>query len=183
MRTKIFFDCEFTGLHKNTTLISIGFIHESGEKFYAEFTDYDKRQMDDWLQVNVINNCKFIGKNKECNTEVHKHEFYGDTEYIREKFETWVSQFGEVEMWTDCGAYDWVLFCDIFLHAFNVPKNIYYIWFDICTLMKVNRIDPDVNREEFIENSVSGMKHNALYDAKVIKSCYEKLNIDRGEWI
>jgi len=42
MKTKIFFDTEFTGLHQNTTLISIGLISECGKTFYAELTDYDK---------------------------------------------------------------------------------------------------------------------------------------------
>ncbi len=32
----IYFDTEFTGLHKNTTLISIGMIAENGRTFYAE---------------------------------------------------------------------------------------------------------------------------------------------------
>jgi len=35
--TRIFFDTEFTGLHKDTTLISIGLIAEDGRTFYAEF--------------------------------------------------------------------------------------------------------------------------------------------------
>jgi len=39
---KIYFDTEFTGLHKNTTLISIGCVAENGKTFYAELTDYDK---------------------------------------------------------------------------------------------------------------------------------------------
>ena len=30
---KIFFDTEFTGLHKDTTIISIGMISENGKKF------------------------------------------------------------------------------------------------------------------------------------------------------
>ena len=55
-KTKVFFDCEFTGLHQNTTLISIGLIAETGQTFYAELTDYDKSQIDEWLQTNVIDN-------------------------------------------------------------------------------------------------------------------------------
>lgn len=43
---KIFFDSEFTGLHQNTTLISIGLISDDNNCFYAEFTDYDKNQLD-----------------------------------------------------------------------------------------------------------------------------------------
>lgn len=47
IKTKLFFDTEFTGLHKNTTLISIGIVSECGCKFYAELTDYDKTQIDE----------------------------------------------------------------------------------------------------------------------------------------
>lgn len=54
--TKVFLDTEFTGLHKNTTLISIGLVSECGKTFYAEFTDYDRSQVDEWIQTNVINN-------------------------------------------------------------------------------------------------------------------------------
>jgi hypothetical protein len=81
-------------------------------------------------------------------------------------------------MWSDCLAYDWVLFCQLWGGAFGVPKNIYYIPFDICTLFKEKGIDPDINREEFA-GLVAGEhdKHNALWDAKVIKKCYEKLNV------
>ena len=45
----------------------------------------------------------------------------------------------------------------------------------ICTLMKIKGIDPDVNREEFAWMIEGAEKHNALWDAKVIKACYEKL--------
>ena len=62
MKTKLFFDTEFTGLHQNTTLISIGLISECGKTFYAELTDYDKTQLDDWLNENVISNLLFSDK-------------------------------------------------------------------------------------------------------------------------
>ena len=56
---KVWFDTEFTGLHKNTTLISIGLVNEYDETFYAEFTDYDESQCDDWIKENVLNNLSF----------------------------------------------------------------------------------------------------------------------------
>jgi hypothetical protein len=37
----------------------------------------------------------------------------------------WLEQFGEVEIWSDCLSYDWVLFNQLFGHAFNIPKNVY----------------------------------------------------------
>ena len=49
-------DMEFTGLHQHTTLISIGLESDCGKSFYAEFTDYDESQVDEWIQENVIEN-------------------------------------------------------------------------------------------------------------------------------
>jgi hypothetical protein len=88
-----------------------------------------------------------------------------------------LEQFEQVEMWSDCLSYDWVLFNQIFGHAFDIPKNVYYIPFDICTLFKLKGIDPDINREKFGCGEVyeEMKKHNALWDAQVIKMCYDKL--------
>ena len=168
--TKLFFDTEFTGLHQNTTLISIGVIAESGETFYAEFIDYDKSQVDDWIQNNVINHLCIpdnIGEQEVCT-------FKGNKDHIKNMFKLWLYKFEQVEMWSDCLSYDWVLFCQLFGHAFNIPENVYYNPFDICTLFKIKGVDPDVNREEFSDQYLV-LKHNAIYDAHTIKGCFNKL--------
>jgi len=159
---KIFFDTEFTGLHQRTTLISIGLVAETGETFYAELDDYDKSQLDDWLLKNVIPN-------------LGGADVIGDQREVSIALTNWLAQFKQVEMWADTLAYDWVLFCDLFGDAFKIPKNVYYIPFDIATLFKIKGIDPDVNREQFAGLQAGMQKHNALWDAKVIKACYEKL--------
>lgn len=188
----LYFDTEFTGLHKGTTLISIGIVSEDSRFFYAELNDYDKEQIDDWLQQNVISNLKFAPpKNGEYEYSVmsrhennpigdpinkgYNMELRGSTKEVSEALKEWVSQFEDIKIWSDCLAYDWVLFNHLFGHAFNLPESIYYIPFDICTLFEIKGIDADISREEFINNSIYGIKHNALYDAKVIKACYEKL--------
>ena len=161
---KLFLDTEFTGLHKDTTLISIGIVPEyNGTPFYAELNDYNAGQVDAWIKENVVDN--LTGENV-VNTAELKAQL---SLYIK-----WMG--GEVEIWSDCLAYDWVLFNDIFGHAFDIPKNVYYIPFDICTLFKMKGIDPDINREEFAGVEKSTKKHNALYDARIIKRCYEKLS-------
>ena len=200
MKTKLFFDTEFTGLHQNTTLISIGLISECGKTFYAELTDYDKTQLDDWLNENVIANLLFSDKItksydgwENCisdkNTyidaldfslakkDMSEFECIGKTPMVKDRLEKWLSQFEEIEIWSDCLAYDWVLFNQIFGHAFNIPKNLYYIPFDLCTLFYAKGIDADISREKFGCGEVySEMpKHNALWDARVIKMCYERL--------
>lgn len=184
---KIFLDTEFTGLHQKTTFISLGIISEYGDTFYAEFTDYDKTQITKWIQRNVIDNLILDGKFKAPwyhYTNIDEKiclRVVGDTKYIEVFLKGWMTEIleyrkeKEIEVWSDCLAYDWVLFNQIFGHAFNLPEYIFYIPFDICTLMKIKNIDPDVNREEFIENIVEGDKHNSLYDAEVIKVCYDKL--------
>jgi hypothetical protein len=177
-RTKVFFDTEFTGLHQGTTLISIGLISECGKSFYAELTDYDKSQIDDWLKENVIS--KLILKPKESNN-IGKGIWTvcNNTETVKSELTLFLSQFEAVEIWSDCLSYDWVLFNQIWKHAFNIPKNVYYIPFDICTLFKIKGVDPDISREQFaFDQEVplqSPDKHNALWDARVIKMCYDKL--------
>lgn len=184
MMNKIFFDTEFTGLHQNTTLISIGLISDDGWSFYAEFTDYNQTQIDSWLKENVINKLIFQDKEPGIIKNIEKELFVkGDKKFIREALTNWFGRFGMVEIWSDCLSYDWVLFNNIFGSAFDIPKNIYYIPFDICTLMKIKGIDPDINREEFVFSGMNWkpkQKHMALFDASIIKKCYEKLMLLAG---
>ena len=177
---RVFFDMEFTGLHQTTTPISIGLISEDGRTFYAEFTDYDKSQIDEWLQENVINNLLTKSYSSGDITSLNTYMVVGNKDFIKTHLTKWLAQFNEVEMWSDCLAYDWVLFCELYGHAFKIPKNIYYIPFDICTLLKVKGYDPDISREEFARfYDPSKPKHNALTDAIVIKLCYERLMKDQ----
>lgn len=175
--TKIFFDAEFTGLHQNTTLVSLGLVAETRETFYAEFDDYDMLQVDGWIRDNVIAN--LLTLEHEFTTSGIQTQFVGDSNGIAYALRDWLGQFDKVEMWGDCLAWDWVLFCELFGGALNIPQNIYYIPFDISTLFKMRGIDPDINREVFVGNvdwlAKEEMKHNALWDALVIQACYEKL--------
>ena len=175
---KIFFDTEFTGLHKATTLISMGLSAETGETFYAEFTDYDRSQVNDWIRENVIFRLTLSDFKEEDYYPYDEEVIYrGTKEQVAFALEHWLHRFDQAEMWSDCLTYDWVLFNDLFGTAFDIPKNVYYIPFDICTLFKDKGLDPDISREEYGCGSIDHEmpKHNALWDARVIKMCYEKL--------
>ncbi|MCP4536243.1 MAG: 3'-5' exoribonuclease [Chloroflexi bacterium] len=181
---KVFFDTEFTGLHQGTTLVSIGCVTDNGREFYAEFTDYDTMQIDNWLLNNVIGNLCLPdlsdGEEASANYDEYPQSVTvkgGKGAVVRE-LTRWLVGLGRVEMWSDTLAYDWVLFCQLFGHAFNIPENVYYIPFDIATLFKAKGIDPDVAREEFAGLEADNQKHNALWDAKVIKACFEKLTTE-----
>ena len=204
---KVFFDTEFTGLHQHTTLISIGLIAEDGRTFYAEFNDYDDSQVDDWLRDNVISKLKFTqppaGEAEYWSWSKTKVEMRGDSKTIARYLDDWFQDilggamswidYGDnvpnridepsIELWSDCLSYDFVLFNQLWGHAFNIPKCVYYIPFDICTMFKVQGIDPDINRESFANNmdieDIDIEKHNSLWDARVIRQCYINLENDK----
>lgn len=77
----LYFDTEFTGLHKDTTLISIGIVSENGKGFYAEFSDYDRSQCDDWIRDNVINSLMLYGARDEGMVQRLKSSGYEVSDY------------------------------------------------------------------------------------------------------
>ena len=179
MDMKIFFDTEFTGLHKNTTLISIGLVAENGDKIYAELNDYDKSQIDEWLQKNVIDNLMYDGR-PEWDTPDWYH--YGDSKFIRERILAWLYKFGQIEWVSDVCHYDFVLLIDLLYgHALNMPygehnASCHDINQDIAKHFGISEISAfDMSREQLLKNAnieIKGSKHNALYDAEVIKAIY-----------
>lgn len=186
---RLFLDFEFTGLHQYTMPISIGIVSEDGREFYGEFTDFNTLMLTDWLKDNIIPNTLYLSLPEDKRETITKpaNHYIADTETIVRKLLIWLRQFPSVEIWADCLAYDWVLFCQLFGGALNLPRNIYYIPFDICTYFKVRGIDPDVDREEFAKTGVItrdntcsvlgkhiGM-HNSLVDARVLRDCFEVL--------
>ncbi len=181
----IFFDTEFTGLHKGTTLISIGLIAENGRKFYAEFNDYDKKQCNDWIKTNVIANLMNLQPLGKPNASaVWPPDCYcGTKRRIASELRRWFSEFGEpVQLISDVCAYDWILFCDIFGGAFEIPENVSPAPVDInqmiAAYLKCTPAEAfDVNREDFAE-SPDGKKHNALWDAMTIKAIWSKIATD-----
>ena len=225
---KVYFDTEFTGLdHRNPQLISIGMIAESGEKFYAEFTDYDKKLINDWVQENVIektilytrkhgglqwdDSIKYISEHYPGTARVNALGFtyvVGDTRYILEKLNKWldiISEHGaeQIQLISDVCHYDMYLLCNqVFGGAFNLPSFVNPVCYDICQDLTIKVSIPsvfncfsedildlptanaevmkhafDASREVickvYNDELPKGDKHNALYDAEVIKMIYE----------
>jgi len=53
---RLYFDTEFTELSKKGELISLAFISENGEIFYAEFDVFYIENCNEWVIENVISN-------------------------------------------------------------------------------------------------------------------------------
>lgn len=182
---KIFFDSEFSGLHKDTSIISLGMVTDDDMAFYAEFTDYDKKQVENdlWIQENVIDNLLFNKTEPFCNQLGSMTLCKGTKKEIQLHLSAWLRRYSKIELWSDVHHYDVVLLFDLWGHAFKIPENIYYIPFDIATMFKTLGLDPDTSRETFIDKPIDGVKHNALYDAQVIRACYDKLNRNREKYL
>lgn len=180
---RLFFDLEFTGLHQMTTLVSLGIIAEDGRSFYAEATDFDRSQVDQWLEQNVLPNLSLetlLLLDDAMPVMEYGVEFkvLGSRRQIGLVLRDWLMQFERVEFWGDVYPWDWVLLCELFKVEgspnFSLPENVFYIPFDIATYMNIKGIDPDISREAF--SGLSLNKHNALDDARIIRACYEKLS-------
>lgn len=193
---KIFMDMEFTNLGKDADLISIGMVTQNNITFYAELIDYDVTKASNFVKEHVLPNLKFglpqPGQDphwmwdRENNAEIHCKKAVL-ARWIDDWFQSllggrlsWVDYEEErppyinepkIEIWSDCLAYDWVLFCDIFGGAEKIPGCVYYIPFDICTVLKMKKIDPDIDRYSFVKFD-SSKKHNALTDAQVLRKCF-----------
>lgn len=207
----LYFDTEFTGLVPGTALISLGIVSENGEKFYAEFTDYDRNKITPWIEENVIKNLRAYQQLEapeglaiyEPADEMFDFDYcLGDTSYIREKLLEWIKwhahelkgkESQRVQFVSDVCHYDFYLLQNqVFGGAFKMPDYINPVCYDICqdinewscmgvgnnfniTRNMYNAFD--ISREELVENALlelpNGRKHNALYDAEVIKLLYE----------
>jgi len=178
----IFFDTEFTGLHKGTTLISIGMVAEDGREFYAELTDFDKSQVNQWLIDNVINHLSLHPLGKPNTSAVLPSDRYcGNKSRIASDLRRWLEGFGEpLQLVADVNAYDWVLFCNLFGTAFDIPKCVSPAPVDINQMIAAYlKISPaeafNVDREAMANLSYEGEKHNALWDAKVCRAIWGKV--------
>ena len=209
-KLKVFYDAEFTGLNSNSTLISIGLVSESSRWFYAEFTDYDTTHITDWIQNNVINNLVLSdsaagGYKIKTKDTTDENNFYcmvikDTTDNVKVALLEWlqnesrIANGKQIQIYSDCYAYDWVLFNNLVSengNALNIPEFIYYIPVDLSTALQVNNIDPDITREDFIgENVLNALKvhgvfknfgdrckHNSLWDASVCRNCFNKLGM------
>ena len=186
---RIFFGTEFTGLHKGTTLVSIGFISDEGERFYAELTDFDDTQCDEWIEKNVLDHLILSGNEELAKTlgeDGMTTVVLGSKNDVRVELLEWLDNFkDDIQFVSDVCHYDMVLLCDLLADgAVLLPDYInpfcHDITQDIAMVLDISEAEAfDFSREELLTNRgislPKGQKHNALYDAEVIKAIYDDL--------
>jgi len=144
---------KFTGKHRNTTLISLAIVLECGKTFYAEFIDYDKKQVNKIIKEKYINNCFLIKKygNKPKIININNKFIYkttyciGNKEFIKEKllkFLKPIKTFKNKYIISDC-FYSKMLFDDL------LKTETKYI--DLRTMFCNAGFFYDLNQEDFLK--------------------------------
>lgn len=221
---KLFFDTEFTGLRKDTTLISIGIVSEDGRKFYAELTDYNENQCNKWINENVVKNLHLphIPWHSKCTENIKKleedgyvisqnphipregalleYDYFksdnknmtalGDSTWIGIALNEWLKQFDTIQFVSDVCHYDFVLLIDLITNggtALDLPLNIsaacHDINQDIAQHFGVTDAEAfDMSREQIMNDLcgqdyiVKGNKHDAMYDAEVMRTIWREVS-------
>jgi hypothetical protein len=199
----IFFDCEFTGLRRDTTLVSIAFVDEKGNRFYAELTDYDRTHTDKWLKDNVLNRLILndwepgkleyteIGQDGRAETLCR-----GSSRFVAKHALCWLvgvytSEGKRLQFVGDCMSYDMVLAVDLLTCVTDSPGFLHreimaYIPLDLATRMQMEGLNADLPRDEmalvnaeYVAEGSVFVAHNALSDALTIRACWDLLEAIR----
>lgn len=181
---KLFFDTEFTGLTQNTSLISLAIVDENDRTFYAEFTDYDQSQVDEWLEDNVIASLWLENPGEEI--EENRTLVKGAKEQITSSLRNWLDAYKSegCQFVADVLMYDWVLFAELFGGALSLPEYVDYMPLDFASILYLQGLSIHTPRIELLDTSEVELlkrkssfdsQHNALYDAYLLKLCFEKV--------
>ncbi len=152
---KYWFDTEFIDDTHTIDLISIGIVNESDDTYYAVSSEFSlkKAKADAWLNKNVLSHLP------EENIWKPRQQIRGEIlEFIGHNPEFWVYN----------GAYDWVIFCQLFGHIRDLPKT--YPWY-ANDIKQLAHFLPSSTLPEQLEQ----LKHNALEDAKWNKQAWQFL--------
>lgn len=169
-----FIDTEFTGEHARATLVSIGIVGMGDESLSISFTDYDRDQVTPWLRENVlvhIDESRALSRREAFPLIAQWFERYSAGERVS------LVSFGKL--------FDLILLFELW--HFAHPEQRYFhqlrdlppylnhsFHFDLETILSLAGFDPQCDRERFIEHSVAGHRHEALYDARVVRECFKR---------
>jgi len=175
----VFIDTEFTGLHGKAELISVGLVTQDGRECYVIFKDYPQDQVTPWIRDHVV---ALLGDGP-------RRTYEEGCKVIEEFLSEWSGGEG-ISLVSAGKMNDLVLFFDLwrtrhrgtsqFSFFEHLPGFLkHYVHLDLDTLLACAGFDPGFDREEFVGATDRNLKHNALYDAQIVRRCFFQL-IDTG---
>ena len=169
--------------------MSLGLVsYDGSHEFYAEFTDYDSSQLDDWLREHILGNFTLSEmKDPYFEAKGNQRLFKGEAEWVvshPKGLKSWLKSFGEKIAFASSGnTYDWVLFRSLLgvKYKEDLPEYIDGWSMDVISLFRWEGHIPGGEdfKEDFIGVQDRSKKHNALVDAHVASDLYLKLEAGR----
>lgn len=152
-KMRFWFDTEFIDDTRSIDLISIGMVSENGRTYYAVSNEFDASKADSWVQQYVL-------------TRLPASYEWKSRAQIKEDIVIFIGEMSP-EFWVYNGAYDWVVFCQLFGHIRDLPKG--YPWYsnDIKQLWHM------LGKPSLPEQKSEA--HHALHDAEWNKTAWNFL--------
>lgn len=171
---KYYLDTEFIEHVGGIDLVSIGIICEDGRKLYAESSEFDPRDADDWVRTNVLAKLEFWGKwpKKEPapvlfgDNQNGNISFYGHPDHIKQgllNFFYPIGSYNNIEIYAYFADYDWVVFCRLFGRMIDLPKGMPMWCIDLKQMMWERGLTKEWKAETCPDPEG---EHNALIDAE-----------------
>jgi len=195
---KYFFDTEFIEWAGGIDLVSIGIVSETGDTFYAESTNFDERNADQWVKDNVLSKLRWWGKenagkgysNVSFHQPVHNNwccEVFGPDALIAEAVLTWIESCEKLMdmkpgsrhftadpvFYAYFGAYDWVVFARLFGRLIDKPDTFPMWVVDLKQMMWERGLDSAWKENNHPDPDGA---HHALADAQWNKELYKLIS-------
>lgn len=162
---KVFLDCEFTQLNRDTKLISLALVSEAGHEFYVELTDtYHVADCSDFVIQNVLPQLNLPEHGQPLvEAQTSLLAFLGSLE-------------GPLEICSDAPDWDWDLFCQLAYRHHRWPANVAN---RATNLIKLFR---HLEADDIADVVLPELPHHALLDARLLADLYRRLatGLNRG---
>lgn len=155
---KLFLDCEFTQLNRDTKLISLALVSEAGHEYYVELTDtYQTKDCSDFVIQNVL---------PQLDLSVH-----GQTlSKAQASLLAFLSNLeSPLEICSDAPDWDWDLFCQLAYANHRWPANVANRPTNLILLFR--RLEAD----DIGNVTLPELPHHALLDARLLADLYHRL--------
>lgn len=157
---KLFLDCEFTQLNRDTKLISLALVSEAGHEFYVELTDtYLVGDCSDFVILNVLPQLN-VAAHGQTLVEAQSSllAFLSDLE-------------GALEVCTDAPEWDWNLFCQLAYVDHRWPGNVANRATNLILLFR------HLEADDIGDVTLPELPHHALLDARLLADLYRRLTV------
>ncbi|MFN7976052.1 MAG: 3'-5' exoribonuclease [Acidobacteriota bacterium] len=160
-KPRFWFDTEFLENGPGPIhLLSIGIVADDGREYYAVNRDCPISEANAWVKENVLPLIDIAtGKPRA---------------QIREEVLDFIGRKETPEIWAYCGAYDWVVLCQLIGTMEQLPKS----WPHSCNDV---RQWADTNAAAKLPPELPGVRHHALWDARWCRIAWDYLDMfERG---